>query len=75
MLAERCFGKDALRFLAGVGQRDNRVAPNRDEPSVGAVLNHKGFGAALRHPATEAGEDAVPIGFLPFGRDQESANY
>ena len=63
-LAERPFRKEAFGLGAGLRKRDDGIAADAGEPSVGAVLDHKGLGAALRDAAAEAGQALVKIGPL-----------
>ena len=64
--AQGHLGEQAFCFLARIGEGDDRIAPDRDEPAICAVLDHKAFGAALRDAAAEVLEGVIPMGFLPF---------
>lgn len=76
MFAEHILGQDALRFVAGLGKRqDIGVVPaDGHELPLLAHLHDEALSAALRNAASEAPQRSIPDGLLPAIGGREVAN-
>ena len=66
MPAECDLGQTFVCYLACLLQRQDRIASQRDQVSVGSVLHDEAFRAALRDATTEVREAVVEVNPLPF---------
>src|SRR5262249_25053322 len=70
-LPERPLGEQTLGLGPGLRERNARGPADGGEPTIGAVLHHKGRGATLRDPAAEARQALVkvsPLALLGTGQ-------
>ena len=68
---EGAFCENPLGFRAGIRERHDRIAAERDELSICAVLEHERARAALAHTTTERGKRVIEIRPLPLGGERE----
>ena len=65
-LAERVVRQHPLRFDAGLGEGNDRVAADGDRAPIASVHEDEGLGSALRHAAAGALQRVVPVEPLPI---------